>query len=108
MGKAIPILMAQGEVAPIFSVRDVNDKGKPVMRCSRCESVSEITRGNSFQLLPGAITKANEDIAIYCPEIHPEINNADVNLRHTLLINMSAKHVASMSKHAQHLRKLLF
>jgi hypothetical protein len=57
--------------------------------------------------MAGAITKAKEHIAIHCPKIRPEINNADANLRHALLINMSAKHVASMSKHAQLLHKLM-
>ena len=78
------------------------------MRCSRCEGVSESLRGKSYQVMVGSITKAKEHIAIYCPEIRPEVNAGDANLRHTLLINMSAKHVASMSKKAQSLRKLLF
>jgi hypothetical protein len=107
MVKAMPALMAQSEVAAIFSIKGVNDKGKPVMRCSKCEGHPEISRGKSFQLLPGAITKAKEHVAIYCPEIRPEINSGDANLRHTLLINMSAKHVLSMSKKAQYMRKLL-
>ena len=100
-------MMAQSEVASIFSVRDVNDSEKPVIRCSRCEGLSDLMRGKSFQLQPGAITKAKEHIAIHCPEIRPEVNNGDAILRHSFLINMSAKHVASMSKRAQLMRKLL-
>jgi len=57
--------------------------------------------------MAGAITKTKKHIAIHCPEIRSEINNADANLRHTLPMNMSAKHVASMSKHAHLLRKIL-
>ena len=100
-------MMAQSEVASIFSVRDVNASGKPVIRCSRCEGLSDIKRGKSFQLQPGAITKAKEHIAIHCPEIRPEVNSGDASLRHCLLINMSAKHVASMSQRAQLMRKFL-
>ena len=100
MVKAIPALMAQSEVAAIFFVNGVNNKGKPVIRCSRCEGLSDLSRGKSFQLLHEAIRKAKENVAIYCPEIRPEINSGDANLRHTLLINMSAKHVLSMSKKA--------
>jgi hypothetical protein len=73
MGKAIPLLMAQSEVAAIFSIRNVNNKGKPVIRCYRCEGVSKIIGGISFQLMYRAITKANEHISFYSPEICPEI-----------------------------------
>ena len=91
MGKAIPSLrMAQSEVAAIFSICDVNDKGKPVIRCSRCEGVFEIKRGKNVQLMVEAITKAREHIAIHCPQIRSEINNADVHIRRILLINMYA------------------
>jgi hypothetical protein len=100
-------MMAQSEIASIFSVRDINASGKPVTRCSRCEGLSDIKRGKSFQLQPGAITKAKEHITIHCPEIRPEVNSGDASLRHCLLINMSAKHVASMSQRAQLMRKFL-
>jgi hypothetical protein len=105
----MPLMMAQSEVAALFSFYDdVNYKGSNVIRCSRCEGISEITRNKSFQLMLGSITQTNEDIAIYCHEIRPEISNGDANLCYTLLIDMSAKHEASMSKHAQLSRKLLF
>ena len=106
--KAIPLLLAQSQVVEIFSISDVNENGKHVMRCSRCEGVAELLRGKIYQLVAGSITKAKEHIAIYCPEIRPEVNASDANLRHTLLISLSAKHVASMSKKAQPLRKLIF
>ncbi len=106
MVKAIPALMTQSEVAATFSVNGVNIKGKPVMRCSRCEGLPDSSPGKSFQLLPKAITKAKKHVAIYYPEVRPEINSGDANLRHTLLINMSAKHVLSLSKKAQYMRKL--
>jgi hypothetical protein len=106
MAKAIPLQKAHNEVAEIFSVIDVSDNGKLDIRCSRCEGLTEKERGKSFQLVFGAITKDKEHIAIYCPEIRPLVNIGDANLHHTLLINMTAKHVSSMSKHAQALRKL--
>jgi hypothetical protein len=108
--KAIPLLLAQSQVAGIFSINDVNENGKPVMRCSRCdEGVAKVLWGKTFQLLAGSITKAKEHIAIYCSKFRPEVNASDANLRHTLLISMSTKHVASMtSKKTQSLRKLLF
>ena len=105
MGKSL--MMAHAEVAAIFSARVVNDIGKPGIRCSRCEGLSDIKRGKSFQVQLGAITKAKEHIAIRCHEIRPEVNNGDANLRHSLLISMSAKYVTSMSQRAQLMRKLL-
>jgi hypothetical protein len=78
------------------------------MISSICKSLPDEDRGKSFQLVPGAITKAKKHIVVYCPEIRPDVNNAHANLRHTLLINMSTKHAASMSKKAQILRKLRF
>jgi len=105
MSQAIPTQFAHNQVAPIFSIRDVAENGKSIMRCSRCEGLPEEDRGKSFQLVPGAITKAKEHIAVCCSEIRPGVSSADANLRHTLLINMSGKHVASMSKKAQVLRK---
>ena len=100
--------MAQSQVGEIFSINDVNENGKTVMRCSRCEGVAELPRGKSYQLVVGSITKAKKHIAIHCPEIRPEANASDANLRHTLLISMSTEYGASMSKKAQSLRKLLF
>jgi hypothetical protein len=79
---------------------------KHVMRCSRYESIPERNRGKSFQRFLGAIRKVNEHIAVSFLKIRPNVSNANSNLRHTLLINMAAKHVASMNKKAQFLRKL--
>jgi len=106
MGITIPLEMAQKEVAGIFSIHDVTENNKHVMRCSRCEGLPDEARGKSFQLAHEAITKAKEHIAVYRPEIRPDVNTADTNLRHTLLIRMSTKHAASMSKKAQVIRKL--
>ncbi len=103
--KSIPLQKAQRDVADIFSITGLNENGKPIMRCSRCEGMAEKDRGKSFQLLTTAVTKAKEHIAVYCPEVRPSESVYDASLRHTLLIHMSEKQVACMSKAGQALRK---
>ena len=49
--KAIPLLLAQRQVAEILSISDVNENGKPVMRSSRCEGVAELLGGKRYQLV---------------------------------------------------------
>ena len=101
MAQAIPTQSAHNQVAAIFSIRDVAENGKPVMKCSRCEGLPYEDRGKSFQLLPGAITKAKEHIAVNCPDVAKSTSEFDQNLRHTLLINMLEKHLSTMNKSGQ-------
>jgi len=103
--KSMKLDAAWKQVAAIFSITDTNDNGKPVIRCSRCEGFLEKERGKGFVLLSTATSKAREHIAVYCPGIVPKESNADAELRHTLLINMTEKQISSMSKMGVALRK---
>jgi hypothetical protein len=94
---SICLLKAQKDVANIFCIKDITDKGKQVMRCSRCEGYTEKERGRSFQVYTTAVTKAKEHIAAYCPDFALSQSTCDQNLRHTLLINMTEKHAATLS-----------
>jgi hypothetical protein len=96
---------ANVDVANIFSIKEVNENGKHVMRCSRCEGYAEKDRGRSFQVYTTAITKAKEHIAVYCPDFFKSKSTADESLRHTLLINMTDKHASTLSKAGQIMRK---
>ena len=88
MAQPIPTQIAHNQVADFFSIRDVTENGRAMMRYSRCEGFLEKDRGKRFQLMMGAITKGKEHIAVSSPEIRPEDYSADANLRHALLINM--------------------
>ncbi len=98
---SIPLQQAQRDVQKIFCITKVNEKGKSLMRCSRCEVYAEKDRGRSFQCYAAAFTKAKEHIAVYCPDVAKSTSEFDQNCRHTLLISMSEKHVSTMNKSGQ-------
>ena len=106
VGLSTAAKQAHQDVVNIFHVRDRRN-GKDVMRCSRCEGVNEKGRGKNFQVNLNCITKAKEHVAIYCPEIRPEVISADAKLRHTLFISMSEKQVQALSGHGKILRESL-
>jgi hypothetical protein len=102
---SISLRKANADVANIFSIKEVNESGKHLMRCSRCEGYAEKSRGRSFQVYTTAITKAKEHIAVYCPDFLSSKSTTDESLRHTLLINMTDKHASTLSRAGQIMRK---